>query len=183
MIDPRSTTTCPRHPKVETKLTCASCGTPICPDCLVQTPVGMKCRGCVRSRGSDLTALTPGRMALTALVSLAAGMVVGWAAEFNIGFLSIFLAFAYGTFAGEMILRAAKRRGGVRIEATAGLAMLAGALGGRLAIAAIMLAAPGAVHPPLGLLDAIVRLAVPSPIPLIALVVAIVGAVNRIRYV
>ncbi len=40
------TFTCARHPSVETGLKCASCGTPICPSCLVQTPVGMKCKSC-----------------------------------------------------------------------------------------------------------------------------------------
>ena len=37
---------CATHPHVETELRCASCGKPICPDCLVETPVGMKCRDC-----------------------------------------------------------------------------------------------------------------------------------------
>ncbi len=35
---------CATHPGVETELRCATCGKPICPDCLVETPVGMKCR-------------------------------------------------------------------------------------------------------------------------------------------
>ena len=33
---------CSRH-GVETRLRCAECGTPICPDCLAKTPVGLKC--------------------------------------------------------------------------------------------------------------------------------------------
>ncbi len=35
---------CATHPAVETELRCATCGIPICPDCMVETPVGMKCR-------------------------------------------------------------------------------------------------------------------------------------------
>ncbi len=35
---------CATHPDVETELRCATCGKPICPDCMVETPVGMKCR-------------------------------------------------------------------------------------------------------------------------------------------
>lgn len=42
------TTTCTRHPSVETRLSCSSCGTPICPRCAVPTSVGQKCPGCAR---------------------------------------------------------------------------------------------------------------------------------------
>lgn len=38
--------TCPRD-DVPTKLTCAQCGTPICPACFVRSPVGLKCQTCV----------------------------------------------------------------------------------------------------------------------------------------
>jgi Tol biopolymer transport system component len=34
--------TCARH-GTATRLRCAECGTPICPECLVKTPVGLKC--------------------------------------------------------------------------------------------------------------------------------------------
>lgn len=34
--------TCPRH-GVPTRITCVECGTPICPDCAIRTPVGLKC--------------------------------------------------------------------------------------------------------------------------------------------
>jgi len=49
MTEPRPTTgdlTCPRD-DVPTKLTCARCGTPICPACFVRSPVGLKCQTCV----------------------------------------------------------------------------------------------------------------------------------------
>ena len=41
---------CATHPEVETNLTCGKCGTPICPRCLVQTPVGARCRKCAGLR-------------------------------------------------------------------------------------------------------------------------------------
>ena len=43
---------CARHPAVETYLRCGRCDTPICPRCLVQTPVGTRCRNCARLRPS-----------------------------------------------------------------------------------------------------------------------------------
>ncbi len=36
------------HPGVETSLRCGKCGKPICPKCLVQTPVGARCPDCAR---------------------------------------------------------------------------------------------------------------------------------------
>ncbi|MGK2932042.1 MAG: rhomboid family intramembrane serine protease [Solirubrobacterales bacterium] len=42
--------TCYRHPSVETGVSCSSCGRPICPDCMTQTPVGFRCPECSRER-------------------------------------------------------------------------------------------------------------------------------------
>jgi hypothetical protein len=39
---------CARHPSVETVLRCGRCETPICPKCLVATPVGARCPTCAR---------------------------------------------------------------------------------------------------------------------------------------
>ena len=41
---------CASHPDVETNLACGKCGTPICPKCLVQTPVGARCPTCANVR-------------------------------------------------------------------------------------------------------------------------------------
>ena len=34
---------CYRHPKRETRVTCATCGRPICTECMTPTAVGIKC--------------------------------------------------------------------------------------------------------------------------------------------
>ena len=39
---------CKRHPRVETNLGCGKCGELICPDCLVHTPVGVRCADCAQ---------------------------------------------------------------------------------------------------------------------------------------
>ena len=39
---------CARHPQVETRLACNKCDTPICPQCLVHTPVGARCPDCAQ---------------------------------------------------------------------------------------------------------------------------------------
>lgn len=48
MASPEQTQTmvCYRHPRNETAVTCSSCGRPICPECMVFAPVGIKCPEC-----------------------------------------------------------------------------------------------------------------------------------------
>ena len=41
---------CAAHPDTETGLSCGRCDTPICPRCLVETPVGARCRKCANVR-------------------------------------------------------------------------------------------------------------------------------------
>ena len=38
---------CYRHPAVQTKVHCTRCDRPICPDCMIQAPVGFQCPECV----------------------------------------------------------------------------------------------------------------------------------------
>jgi membrane associated rhomboid family serine protease len=42
--------TCYRHPDRETRVSCSSCGRPICPECMTPTPVGMRCPECSSQR-------------------------------------------------------------------------------------------------------------------------------------
>jgi membrane associated rhomboid family serine protease len=48
MAQPETTerTVCYRHPRVETAVSCSDCGRPICTDCMVFGPVGIRCPEC-----------------------------------------------------------------------------------------------------------------------------------------
>lgn len=116
--------------------------------------------------------MQPIRAVAAGAVASALGAVAGFGVEL-IGWFVLFLAVAFGTFAGEMILRASGRKRGIRLEIIAGAGMALGAVGGRL-IVALTVAAP--------MSDAL-RLALPSVIGLAALVIAIATAVGRIRYI
>jgi len=74
-----------------------------------------------------------------------------------------------------MILRAASRKRGLRMELIAGTALAVGAIGGRMAVAAI--------PPSMGPIGSVIDLVIPTPIPLIALGIAVASAVGRIRYI
>jgi membrane associated rhomboid family serine protease len=67
--------TCYRHPDRETRVSCSSCGRPICPDCMTPTPVGMRCPECAsqRTRVVRNPTGTPGQLsAFPATVALIA---------------------------------------------------------------------------------------------------------------
>ena len=48
--------TCYRHPSRETGVSCSSCDRPICTDCMIATPVGMRCPECAKQRTKVHTA-------------------------------------------------------------------------------------------------------------------------------
>lgn len=47
MTEPAAPPVCPVHPDRVSYITCTRCGRPMCPDCMVQAPVGFQCRECV----------------------------------------------------------------------------------------------------------------------------------------
>jgi hypothetical protein len=61
--DESATLRCARHPATETVLRCGRCDTPICPRCLVTTPVGARCPSCARVKRFTLL-LKPRELAL-----------------------------------------------------------------------------------------------------------------------
>ena len=70
---------CERH-GATTRLTCAECGVPICPRCMVRTDVGLRCERCARSpvRGAPVRRRLPLALGacLAGLVLVAAGLAV-----------------------------------------------------------------------------------------------------------
>lgn len=75
--------TCYRHPDRETRVSCSSCGRPICPDCMTPTPVGMRCPECAsqRTRVVRNPTGTPGGGATPATYALIAINVIVFLVE------------------------------------------------------------------------------------------------------
>jgi hypothetical protein len=117
---------CPRNPGVETALRCQQCDAPICPRCLVQSPVGAKCRDCARVMRSPIYTVRGMSLARSVAVAVIGGVVTGliWGfvlLPFTIGFLSIFLGAGLGYVFTRMLEWASgRKRGPVMI----GLAVL-----------------------------------------------------------
>lgn len=68
---------CAAHPDVETYLTCSRCGTAICPRCLVQTPVGARCRDCAQLRRPPMYQMSPLMLARAIPAALVVGIILG----------------------------------------------------------------------------------------------------------
>ncbi|MCE5314140.1 MAG: hypothetical protein ABFD49_12020 [Armatimonadota bacterium] len=121
-----------------------------------------------------------GHVAAASAVGLTMGVIAGWGIEFG-GIFTVFLALVYGVLTGEAILRAGGRMCRRTMEIVTAICMVAGALGGRLLIGWIQLTSTAYIHPPLGVFSVVADLVMPTPIPLVSLIIAIIAAVIKIR--
>jgi hypothetical protein len=102
---------CANHPNRETYLRCNKCGKPICPDCAVHTPVGYRCRECVRQQQNVFYNIRSLDYILAAVVSPIAGFL-GALLVGTIGWFTIFLAPVAGGVIAEVVRWAARGRRG-----------------------------------------------------------------------
>src|SRR3990172_1471515 len=118
---------CATHPDVETELCCATCGKPICPDCLVETPVGMKCREHGLSPMPPVYRVTPAGYGAAIPAGLVLSAVAGAVA---LRFRYLILLLVLGVVAGRLIAEAMSfSSGGKRGPRLAAVAAATGAVG------------------------------------------------------
>jgi len=153
---------CYRHPKRETRVSCATCGRPICTECMVATDVGIKCPDDARlPREARAGVMKSDQVAKSILAGL--GVAV---AGIPIVYVLFFLPFTWlisaaaGYGAGVLINRAGGRNGGPMAIVISVLAT---------AIPFLVLLAPGLLA------------SAPNLRPLIAMVLAVIaaGVANR----
>jgi hypothetical protein len=123
---------CARDPSVETYLRCGQCEKPICPRCLIQTPVGAKCRECAQLRRLPMFDIKP----LDYLKGLGGGLAAGIGGglamiliQMTVPFLGIFglmMAAGIGYGVGEGIAWATRRKQGRWLAIMAALCVPAG---------------------------------------------------------
>ena len=178
-------TRCAEHPDVETGLRCGRCETPICPQCLIMTPVGARCETCADVRPSPI--FTAGRQEyksaiLTGVgVALASGLVAGLL-QVMIGFFGLMVMAAVGYIIGGAVSNAANRRSttGLKVVAAACVLLSFGVMGVAVAVLfnpTVLVTAPVAVV--FGIFGSIFEI-LKTPFSLLAAGLAIFLAVNRI---
>lgn len=105
---------CYRHPKRETRVSCATCGRPICTECMRQTDVGIKCPDDARlPRGARAGVMKGNQVAYSLLAGLGvavAGIPLA-AVVYRLPFTWL-LSAALGFGAGTLVNRAGGRNGG-----------------------------------------------------------------------
>src|SRR6478672_11408061 len=140
---------CANHPKVETYVSCSNCGKPICPDCMVQAPVGIKCRDCARLPRSARVILKPST-AVRAIgaafgVGTAFGVGLAFVGGYGLGFVTFIIAYIVGLVCGRAVLAASGR---YRAPATAWIAAAGAAWAYVVPAVVIAVSAGGAAAAP-----------------------------------
>jgi predicted lipid-binding transport protein (Tim44 family) len=89
---------CPRHPETETALRCSRCEQPICPACLIQSPVGARCPDCAKVVKNPIYTLNSKQMVRAAAAAIIGGLVLGivWGVivfqfRFGLGLFSVII--------------------------------------------------------------------------------------------
>src|SRR3990170_252655 len=122
---------CANHPTRETTLRCNRCGKPICASCAVRTPVGYRCRECVRGQQATFDTAGLGALGVGAVVS-AVGTGAALVPLSFLGFWGLLLAPVAGGGLAEVVRWAVRRKRNRRLP-------LAAAAGGGIGVAAFLL--------------------------------------------
>jgi len=102
---------CHYHPSVETELRCNKCGKYICPKDARRTPVGYRCKGCVKEQQDVYFTATPVDYVVAAVVSFVLSFIAALIVP-ALGFFAIFAAPIAGGIISEGVrLTNRKRRG------------------------------------------------------------------------
>lgn len=120
---------CATHPDVETGLTCNRCGKPICPKCLIQTPVGARCRDCAKLSKLPTFAVSfiDYLKAVFAGLGTAAACGILWFffhLVLHIMFLNLLVAAGVGYGVGRVISLCVNRKRGLYLKIIAGICVL-----------------------------------------------------------
>lgn len=115
---------CAAHPEVETALGCSRCDTAICPRCLVQTPVGARCRSCAQLRRPPMYAVGPGSALRIVGAAIGLGVAIGLAWGLllpggGFGFFVLFLGGFAGYGMANLMDRASGRKRGPWVQGAA----------------------------------------------------------------
>ena len=100
---------CANHPAVETTLRCNRCEKPICSKCAVQTPVGYRCRECVRGQQAVFETAKTRDYPVAAIVA-AVGTGLGAGVLGYVGFWGFFVAPIVGGGIAEVVRWVVGRR-------------------------------------------------------------------------
>jgi hypothetical protein len=123
---------CATDPSVETYLRCGRCEKPICPRCLIQTPVGSRCRDCAQLRRPPMFDIKP--LGYVRAVGAGLGAGIGGALLLTLvqgmvpfaGLFGFMLMAGFGYVVGEAVSVAARRKQGNPLGVIAAVSVFVG---------------------------------------------------------
>jgi hypothetical protein len=126
---------CATHPDVETNLRCGKCGKLICPRCLVQTPVGSRCRDCAKLYKLPTYRLSMPYYFRAIGAALGMAVVIGLAwgfvnSLFSFIYLNLIIAAGVGYAIGEVVSLSVNRKRGIPLAVIGSVAVVIGYLVG-----------------------------------------------------
>ena len=125
---------CHWHPGVMTGLSCSRCSKPICPQCMVQAPVGIRCREC--GKAAPMPTFDVSKTHYARAIGVGAAVAIGggilwaalnWAIALSVGFIPFINslgAMGIGYLAGELISRSVNRKRGNGLAGIAGVSVV-----------------------------------------------------------
>ncbi|MBM3945886.1 MAG: hypothetical protein FJ315_00590 [SAR202 cluster bacterium] len=131
-----TTAFCANHKSTETVLRCGKCEKPICPRCVIFTPVGTRCRECAHLTRLPTYNISPAFLARGAAAGLSAGIGVGLLLGYLLGEGIIPALYLLGPFAiaglayltAEVVSLATNRKRGPPLQAIAAVSWFLGYL-------------------------------------------------------
>ena len=121
-------TYCARHKDTPTGLRCGRCETPVCPQCMVHGPVGVRCPDCGRPpklpQYQVSTPLILRAVGASLVIGLAGGFVLLFVIGF--GFLYLIAAAAFGYALAEGTSYAANKKRGPTLATIAAIGAVVG---------------------------------------------------------
>ncbi|RLC93380.1 MAG: hypothetical protein DRI39_05840 [Chloroflexi bacterium] len=118
---------CAAHPEVETNLSCGRCGIPICPRCLVQTPVGARCRKCANLKRLPTFEISPQQYVRATLMGVGLAAAIGIAWSWFWGAVSLFnflVAAGVGYAIAEVLSLSVNRKRGRGLQVIAAVCVV-----------------------------------------------------------
>ena len=116
---------CYRHPDRETWVRCGRCDRPICTQCAMQGPVGLRCRECGKPARDPMIAFTPAQLLGGFAASFGGGLLAAYISGM-FGFFALFVAF----FAGGLIVEGITRITGYKMGTTMDAIVYGGIIAG-----------------------------------------------------
>lgn len=110
---------CVYHPNNETNLSCGKCGNPICFRCVVQTPVGIRCKKCANLQRVPTFDVPTPVLLKAILIGVGMAVLTGFAWSF-LRFVGVGLIIIVGYLIGEVISLAVNRKRGKSLQYVAG---------------------------------------------------------------